>query len=77
MGKACIVGASELEIDYHDATVKVKGKTLKEGDWISIDGFTGEVFEGKVDTRPSEIIKCLSARPASRKTPRPINVTHS
>ncbi|MBA3314925.1 MAG: pyruvate, phosphate dikinase [Planctomycetota bacterium] len=59
MGKTCIVGASDLEIDYHDATVKVKGKTLKEGDWISIDGFTGEVFEGKVDTRPSEIIEVL------------------
>lgn len=59
MGKTCIVGASELEIDYHEATVKVAGKTLKEGDWISIDGFTGEVFEGKVETRPSEIIEVL------------------
>lgn len=59
MGKTCIVGASELEIDYNTSTVKVKGKTLKAGDWISIDGFTGEVFEGKVDTRPSEIIEVL------------------
>ncbi len=65
MGKTCIVGASELDIDYHDAAVKVNGKTLKEGDWISIDGFTGEVFEGKVDTRPSEIIEVLVTK--SRK----------
>lgn len=62
MGKTCIVGASELEIDYQTATVKVKGKTLKAGDWISIDGFTGEVFEGKVDTRPSEIIEVLVSK---------------
>ena len=59
MGKTCIVGAQELEIDYQKATLTAKGKTLKEGDWISIDGFTGEVFEGKVDTRPSEIIEVL------------------
>ncbi|MGL4462446.1 MAG: putative PEP-binding protein, partial [Planctomycetia bacterium] len=40
-------------------TVRVKGKTLKEGDYISIDGFTGEVFEGRVETKPSEVIQVL------------------
>jgi pyruvate,orthophosphate dikinase len=59
MGKVCIVGAGELEIDYQSATLKVKGKTFKEGDYISIDGFTGEVFEGKVQTKPSEVIQVL------------------
>ncbi|QDT64376.1 pyruvate, phosphate dikinase [Calycomorphotria hydatis] len=59
MGKTCIVGASELVIDYHDATVTVGSKVLKAGDWISIDGFTGEVFAGKVETSPSEIIEVL------------------
>ncbi len=59
MGKVCIVGCSALEIDYHAATMTVGGKVLKEGDWISIDGFTGEVFEGKVPTSPSEVIEVL------------------
>ncbi len=59
MGKVCVVGASELTIDYEKATVSVAGQVLKEGDWISIDGFTGEVFAGKVDTKPSEVIQVL------------------
>jgi len=59
MGKTCIVGCSELEIDYHAGTVTVGEKVLKTGDWISIDGFTGEVFAGKVETKPSEIIEVL------------------
>ncbi len=59
MGKVCIVGASDLTIDYEKATVSVAGQVLKEGDWISIDGFTGEVFAGKVDTKPSEVIQVL------------------
>ncbi|MBV08889.1 pyruvate, phosphate dikinase [Rubinisphaera sp.] len=59
MGKTCIVGCSELEIDYHEGTLSVGDKVLKTGDWISIDGFTGEVFAGKVETKPSEIIEVL------------------
>ncbi|HEX3659508.1 MAG TPA: pyruvate, phosphate dikinase [Pirellulales bacterium] len=59
MGKPCIVGCGSLDIDYHAATLTVGKKVLKQGDVISIDGFTGEVFEGKVDTRPSEIIQVL------------------
>jgi pyruvate, orthophosphate dikinase len=59
MGKACIVGCSELSIDYHKATVTVANQVLKEGDVISIDGFTGEVFKGKVQERPSEILQVL------------------
>ncbi|MBX7074778.1 MAG: pyruvate, phosphate dikinase [Pirellulales bacterium] len=62
MGKACIVGCSDLEIDYKAGTVKVGGKTLREGDAISIDGFTGEVFEGAVQDRPSEILQVLIAK---------------
>jgi pyruvate,orthophosphate dikinase len=59
MGKVCVVGASDLQINYEAATLTVGGKTLKEGDYISIDGFTGEVFHGKVETKPSEIIQVL------------------
>ncbi len=59
MGKVCIVGCSELAIDYHTGTVSCGGKSLKEGDYISIDGFTGEVYAGKVTTQPSEVIQVL------------------
>ncbi|MGH7128690.1 MAG: putative PEP-binding protein, partial [Planctomycetaceae bacterium] len=59
MGKTCIVGCSPLNIDYHAGTVQVAGKTLKPGDWMSIDGFSGQVFEGQVNTSPSEIIQVL------------------
>ncbi|MGD9724638.1 MAG: pyruvate, phosphate dikinase [Pirellulales bacterium] len=59
MGKACIVGCGDLNIDYAAGTVTVRGKVLKEGDSISIDGFTGEVFQGAVETRPSEILQVL------------------
>ena len=59
MGKTCIVGCSALDIDYHAATVTVGEKVLKGGDWISIDGFTGEVFAGQVPTKPSEVVEVL------------------
>ena len=59
MGKACIVGCSALTIDYDKETVTVGDKVLKDGDEISIDGFTGEVFSGAVDTSPSEVIEVL------------------
>ncbi len=59
MGKACVVGCSDLNIDYQAGTVSVGEKVLRAGDWISIDGFTGEVFEGRVPTKPSEIVEVL------------------
>src|SRR5207248_10288036 len=59
MGKVCIVGCNELQIDYQKRTITVKGKTLKEGDFISVDGFTGEVMAGQVATKPSEVIQVL------------------
>lgn len=71
MGKTCIVGCQELDIDYHDGTLKVADKVLKAGDWISIDGFTGEVFEGKVPTKPSEVVEVLihkSKKPEDSET---------
>ena len=60
MGKACIVGAQELQIDYAKKTVSVGDKMLKEGDDITIDGFTGEVFAGTVTTSPSEVMQVLN-----------------
>lgn len=59
MGKVCIVGASELEIDYAAGTLKVNGRTYKENEDISLDGFTGEVFAGTIATKPSEVVQVL------------------
>ena len=59
MGKVCIVGCSDLDIDYKTGTMKVGDQTFNDGDWISIDGFTGEVMAGKVETRPSEVVQVL------------------
>jgi pyruvate,orthophosphate dikinase len=59
MGKVCIVGCSALNIDYNAGTVSVGGKTLRDGDWISINGYTGEVFAGQVATKASEVVQVL------------------
>ncbi|MHB8094556.1 MAG: pyruvate, phosphate dikinase [Candidatus Aminicenantales bacterium] len=59
MGKVCVAGCGELVIDYGKRTMSVNGRTLKEGDWISIDGTTGQVIEGKVNTKPSEVLQVL------------------
>ncbi|MDH4128120.1 MAG: pyruvate, phosphate dikinase [Spirochaetota bacterium] len=59
MGKVCVAGCDELEIDYKNKKLSVKSKVLKEGDYISIDGTTGEVIEGEVKTIPSEVLQVL------------------
>ncbi len=59
MGKICVAGCGALEINYKERTLKVNGKTLREGDWLSIDGTTGEVIEGKLKTIPSEVLQVL------------------
>jgi pyruvate,orthophosphate dikinase len=63
MGKVCIVGCDALSFDYHAREMKVttaKGPmVVKEGDWISIDGFAGEVIAGRIETTPSEVIRVL------------------
>jgi pyruvate,orthophosphate dikinase len=51
MGKCCVSGAGELVVDYKGKTLSVNGARLKEGDWISLNGTTGEVYEGKVATQ--------------------------
>ncbi|HEX7515933.1 MAG TPA: pyruvate, phosphate dikinase [Chthoniobacterales bacterium] len=62
MGKVCVCGASGIEIDYSKRTLKAGGALLKEGDYISIDGASGEVFAGEVTTAPSEIVQVLIDR---------------
>ena len=59
MGKVCVCGAADLDIDYKSRTVKVNGSSYKEGDYLSINGTTGEIFAGELKTAPSEIIQVL------------------
>ena len=59
MGKVCVAGCGELAIDYARHTMTVKGRTLREGDWISIDGTTGQVIEGRIATKPSEVLQVV------------------
>jgi pyruvate,orthophosphate dikinase len=61
MGKVCVAGCGALLIDYKAREIRVEGKDvlLKEGDYISLDGSTGEVFQGKIETKPSEVIQVL------------------
>ncbi|MBA3650444.1 MAG: pyruvate, phosphate dikinase [Chthoniobacterales bacterium] len=62
MGKVCVCGASEVQIDYQRRTLSASGVTLKEGDYLSIDGTAGGVFAGEVTTAPSEIVQVLVDR---------------
>ena len=55
MGKCCVSGCGELVIDYENQLFLIGDTTIKEGDYISLDGSTGEVFLGKVDLKPAEL----------------------
>jgi len=55
MGKCCVSGAGTIKIDYKARTLVADGKKFKEGDWISLNGTTGEVYKGKVDTKDPEM----------------------
>jgi pyruvate,orthophosphate dikinase len=59
MGKVCVAGCEALHIDYKARALRVEHAELKEGDWISIDGSTGEVFNGEIQTLPSEVLQVL------------------
>lgn len=50
MGKCCVAGCGDVEVDYRNETMKVKGYVLKKGDVITLDGSTGEVYLGEVKT---------------------------
>jgi len=67
MGKVCVVGCGALDIQERAGKMNVRGETLKEGDWISLDGFKGRVLAGRVETQPSEILEVLlGKRPAAK-----------
>ena len=59
MGKVCVAGCGALAISYTDAEARTAKHVIKEGDWISLDGTTGEVILGEVATYPSEVKQVL------------------
>jgi pyruvate,orthophosphate dikinase len=64
MGKVCVAGCEPLRIDYRRRELRVEGRdnVLREGDDLSLDGTTGEVFSGRIDTQPSEVVRVLIDR---------------
>ncbi len=70
MGKVCVCGASALHIDYAKKTLKIGDLVFGEGDYLSIDGTSGNVYAGEVPTAPSEIVQVLvkkSMKPADSR----------
>ena len=59
MGKVCVAGCEALHIDETERALRAKETILREGDWISIDGSSGEVFQGEIRTLPSEVLQVL------------------
>jgi hypothetical protein len=55
MGKCCVSGAGAINVNYKERTVEIDGTVLHEGDYISINGSTGEIYQGEVETRPAEV----------------------
>jgi len=55
MGKCCVSGAGTIRINYKEKTLTCQNISFKEGDWISLNGTTGEVYEGKIQTRDPEM----------------------
>lgn len=55
MGKCCVSGAGAVKINYKTRVMTIDGKEFQEGDWISLDGSTGKVYEGKITTKDPEM----------------------
>jgi pyruvate,orthophosphate dikinase len=55
MGKCCVSAANNLIIDYKTRSLSINGKEIKEGDWLSLDGSTGYVYEGKIATQDADL----------------------
>ncbi len=72
MGKCCVAGAGDIEVDEKAREMRVKGQVFKDGDWISLDGTTGRVIKGKLGTMAAkpddpELMKLMSWAEPFRK----------
>ncbi len=65
MGCPCIAGAGDLQIAYGAKKMTIKGQVIKQGDTISIDGFTGYVYNAKITVKPSEIVQVMNGEMAA------------
>jgi pyruvate, orthophosphate dikinase len=70
MGKVCVVGCEALNVDYARREMRVADVVLKEGDWLSVDGSTGEVMRGEIKTIESEVLQVILARSLDPKSSR-------
>ncbi len=69
-GKSCICGVAELRIDYKKKTVSTKTMSLKEGDWISLNGSSGIVYKGQIPTQSSPVVTAVvDGKKSARKDP--------
>ncbi len=68
-GKCCICGASDLKINEAKQTISVNGKTLKKGDWLSLNGSSGKVYEGELPTMASPVVTAVDGNAKARKHP--------
>jgi pyruvate,orthophosphate dikinase len=59
MGKICVCGAHDMTVDYSKKTLSGGGVTLKEGDFLSLNGFVGSIYAGELKTAPSQVIQAL------------------
>lgn len=70
MGKVCVVGCEALNVNYAAHEMRVKDIVLHEGDWVSLDGSTGEIIRGEIKTLPSEVLQVLIDRTLDPKQSR-------
>jgi len=62
MGKVCVAGCGEAEVDVARGTLRAGGRTLFKGDWLSLDGTSGEVLFGRLPTQDSEVVQVVTGR---------------
>ena len=62
LGTVCVVGCEALSVDYRAGEARIGGAVLKEGEWLSLDGSTGEVIRGQLLTHPSDVLRVLLDR---------------
>ncbi len=62
MGRPCVSGAGDIKIDYASKSMSINGSIIKQGDVISIDGFTGSVYNAQIAVKPSEIVQVLDGK---------------
>jgi pyruvate,orthophosphate dikinase len=69
MGKCAIVGAKDIAVDVDQRHFAVDGTTVREGDWITLDGSTGKIYPGQLPTVPSEVVRVINGSLASSQAP--------